>query len=148
MNGSTLLETWLSAGTGIDSLWSMYIVVHLGLFWFFFLVHRPLMIAERLLAVLAYIGFTVINGAALINAYIFYEAIRRDLIGRFAREFASAPETLNVLNATSYAGHDKIIWLTHGGGLVVVLFLFSFRNAMIKRYFELYPDQIGKSLID
>ena len=148
MNGSTLLETWLSAGTGIDSLWSMYIVVHLGLFWFFFLVHRPLMIAERLLAVLAYLGFTLINGKALINAYIFYEAIRRDLIARLAREFASAPETLSVLNNTSYATHDNIVWMTHGGGLVVVLFLFSFRNAMIKRYFQLYPDQIGKSLID
>jgi hypothetical protein len=148
MNGSTLLETWLSAGTGIDSLWSMYIVVHLGLFWFFFLVHRPLMIAERLLAVLAYLGFTLINGKALINAYIFYEAIRRDLIARFAREFASAPETLSVLNGTSYASHDNIIWMTHGGGLIVVLFLFSFRNAMIKRYFQLYPEQIGKSLID
>lgn len=148
MNGSALLETWLAAGTSIDSLWSMYIVVHLGLFWFFFLVHRPLMISERLLAVLAYLGFIFINGTALINAYVFYEAIRRDLIGRLAREFSSAPETLSVLNATSYAAHDKIVWMTHGGGFLVVLILFSFRNAMIKRYFELYPDQIGKSLID
>jgi hypothetical protein len=148
MNGSTLLETWLSAGTTIDSLWSMYIVVHLGLFWFFFLVHRPLMIAERVLAVGAYLGFVLINGMALMNAYIFYEAIRRDLVGRFSRELASVPETLSVLNATSYAAHDKIILMTHVGGFVIVLALFSFRNAMIKRYFELYPDQIGKSLID
>jgi hypothetical protein len=103
---------------------------------------------ERLLAIMAYVGFAVINGKALINSYIFYEAIRHDLVSRFSRELASAPETLSVLNATSYATHDDIIWMTHGGGFVVVLVLFVFRNVMIKRYFEIYPDQIGKSLID
>src|SRR5262245_35567916 len=139
MNGATLLETWLTTGSTIDNLWSMYIVVHLGLFWFFFLVHRPLLIVERLIAILAYIGFAFINGRALMTAYILYEAIRRDLVTKFVSDFASAPETLSMLNATSYAGQHEIIWMTHLGGFVVVSTLFTLRNVMIRRYFHLYP---------
>jgi hypothetical protein len=144
MNGATLLETWLSAGTSIDSLWSMYIVVHLGLFWFFFLVHRPLLIIERGLAIFAYTAFAYINGNALITAYVFYEAIRQDIVSKFSRELAAAPETLSVLNGASYAGHDQIIWMTHLGGLILVSTLFLLRNVMIRRYYKLYPEQEGK----
>jgi hypothetical protein len=143
MNGATLLETWSTAGGKIDNLWQMYIVVHLGLFWFFFLVHRPLLIIERIIAVFAYVVFAYINGNALINAYQFFEAVRRDLVVKFARDFAQAPETLRMLNSTSYEGRDELIWLTHIGGFTLVLALFVLRNLMIRRYFAAYPDQAG-----
>jgi hypothetical protein len=143
MNGAALLEVYLSAGTKIDNLWSMYIVVHLGLFWFFFLVHRPLLVVERAIAILAYIGFVYINGNALINSYRFLEAVRRDLIGKVAKEFAQAPETLKVLAGVSYDGRDEMIWFTHIGACVLVLALFVLRNIMIKRYYASYPEQVG-----
>jgi hypothetical protein len=143
MNGANLLETWLSAGNKIDNLWQMYIVVHLGLFWFFFLVHRPLLIIERIIAIFAYVVFAYINGNALINSYQFLEAVRLDLVAKFSREFAQAPETLKMLAAANYSGKDEVIWLTHIGGFTLVLALFVMRNVMIRRYFAAYPDQSG-----
>jgi hypothetical protein len=150
MTGATLLETWSSAGNKIDNLWQMYIVVHLGLFWFFFLVHRPLLVVERVIAIFAYVVFVYINGNALIKSYQFFEAVRLDLVTKFAREFAQAQQTLQALNANSYAGRDELIWLTHFGGFTLVLALFVLRNVMIRRYFRTYPDQAGHqaSVID
>ena len=43
MNAEAVLEALLQTANQVDNQWSMYIVVHLGLFWFFFLVHRPLL---------------------------------------------------------------------------------------------------------
>jgi hypothetical protein len=144
MDVPSLLEVWVSAGDTIDDLWSMYIVVHLGLFWFFFLVHRPLLISERLLAIFAYLCFISINGNALIGSYAFIEALRSDLTTRFVREFAQAPATLKVLNGVSYDGREAMIAITHLGGFAMVLVLFVMRNIMIRRYFAAYPDQ-GKT---
>jgi len=144
MSGAILLETWLSAGTTIDSLWSMFIVVNLGLFWFFFLVHRPLLIVERMIAIAAYAGFAYINGNALINAYTFIEAVRRDLVLKFSRDFVTAPETLSVLNKASYAAREDVIYLTHMGGFILVFTLFVLRNVMIRRYYRDFPDQLGR----
>ena len=143
MNGANLLETWSAAGAKIDNLWQMFIVVHLGLFWFFFLVHRPLLIVERVIAIFAYVVFVYINGNALIKAYQFFEAVRVDLVTKFARDFVQASQTLKVLGATSYDGRDELIWLTHAGGFTLVLTLFVLRNIMIRRYFKTYPEQQG-----
>lgn len=150
MNGAQLLETWIEAGTKIDDLWSMYIVVHLGLFWFFFLVHRPLLIVERIIAIFAYICFAYINGNALMNAYRFLEAVREDIVTRMTRDFAAAPRTLSVLSDVSYAGRDEVIWVTHMGAFGLVLILFVLRNVMIRRYFATYPEQalVKPSLTD
>jgi hypothetical protein len=144
MDVAQSLEVWVSSGTKIDNLWSMYIVVHLGLFWFFFLVHRPLLISERILAIFAYICFIYINGNALINSYAFLEALRSDLATRFAREFVQAPATLNILSNVSYDSREGMIAITHLGGFAMVLILFVMRNTMIRRYFAMYPDQ-GKT---
>jgi hypothetical protein len=144
MNGAELLQTLLAAGDKVDSQWSMYIVVHLGLFWFFFLVHRPLLIVERILAVFAYLVFAYLNGTGLINSYAFLEAVRRDLVTKFGRDLNAIPDTLQVLSKTSYAGAQDIIMITHGGGVVLVLLLFITRNVMIRRYFRSYPEQLGR----
>jgi hypothetical protein len=143
MNGANLLDTWLTVGGKIDNLWQMYIVVHLGLFWFFFLVHRPLLIVERIIAVFAYVVFAYINGNALINSYQLLEAVRRDIVAKFSAQFAQAPETLRMLVTSNYEGRDEVIWLTHIGGFTLVLALFVLRNVMIRRYWAAYPEQAG-----
>lgn len=141
MDAADLLKTWVDAGAEIDNLWQMYIVVHLGLFWFFFLVHRPLLIVERILAIFAYVCFAWINGNALIHAYRFLEAVREDLVTKAARALANAPETLRELSAVSYASRDELIWFTHIGAFALVVVLFAARNVMIRRYFAVYPEQ-------
>jgi hypothetical protein len=139
MNASSLLEALVSTGNQIDSEWSMYIVVHLGLFWFFFLVHRPLLVIERAIALFAYGSFAYINGNSLIGTYNLLEAMRVDLIGHFRNELGNTPQMAQVLAATSYAGREELIYITHGAALVVVTLLLIFRNAIIRRYERDFP---------
>lgn len=144
MNATVLLQTFDSVGTKIDSLWSMYIVVHLGLLWFFFLVHRPLLILERVVAWIGYGGFIYVNGGALLNTYTMLEAVRSDLVSHFAKDFGAAPETLRILASNSYDERLTLILFTHLGGVLLVFMLFAFRNTMITRYYRKFPEQISR----
>lgn len=139
MNVLSALQILVEAGSQIDSQWSMYIVVHLGLFWFFFLVHRPLLLVERAIALFAYAGFDFINGNALRHTYQFLEAIRTDLTTRFADELARAPATAKALASINYGDRDQLILITHGVAFLVVALFLLFRNSMIRRYEELFP---------
>jgi hypothetical protein len=139
MNAATLLGALVSAGAQIDSEWSMYIVVHLGLFWFFFLVHRPLLLIERAIALFAYAAFIYINGNSLIGSYNLLEAMRSDLVTRFRDGLANTPEMAKVLTASYYGGREELIYVTHGAALVVVALLLIFRNRIIRRYEHDFP---------
>jgi len=148
MTVTILIETMMAVGAKLDNLWSMYIVVHLGILWFLFLVHRPLLIVERLIALVAYAGFVYVNGSALIHSYALVEAIRTDLVTRFGRELAGTPETLRLLSeraaGTHPRGAEDLIMVSHLAALVIVALLLLFRNSMIRRYYQLYPEQTGK----
>lgn len=139
MNAASLLEAMVSTGNQIDSEWSMYIVVHLGLFWFFFLVHRPLLVIERAIALFAYGSFVYINGNSLIGTYNLLEAMRSDLVGHFRNELAATPQMAKVLAATAYDGREEVIYMTHGAAFVVVALLLIFRNVIIRRYERDFP---------
>lgn len=149
---TALLDAMMAVSAKLDNMWSMYIVVHLGLLWFLFLVHRPLLISERLVAFAAYAGFVIVNGSALVHAYALSEALRSDLVTRFARELAQAPQTLQFLSqqaaGTHPRGAEEFILLSHGLVLVVITLLLLFRNTMIRRYYELYPEVAGKKPLD
>lgn len=144
MDVSNLLDAFMQSGEQINNEWSMYIVVHLGLFWFFLFMHRPLLAIERLIAIFAYGVFAFINGNGLIATYKMLEAVRIDLVTRFPEGFSSAPELANVLSETSYAGREELIFLTHGCAFAVVTLMFLFRNIMIRRYYQHFPEQLGK----
>lgn len=139
MTASTLLEAMVQTGNQIDSQWSMYIVVHLGLFWFFFLVHRPLLLIERAIALFAYASFAFINGNALLNTYRFLEAMRIDLTTEFSSELAQTPQIANSLATTFYGDRGDLILITHVGAFTVVALFLLFRNMMIRRYERLFP---------
>jgi hypothetical protein len=145
MNASSLLEALVSTGSQIDSEWSMYVVVHLGLFWFFFLIHRPLLIVERAIALFAYGAFAYINGNSLINTYNLLEAMRSDLVTRFRDALANTPQMAKVLAADYYGGRDELIYVTHGAAFAVVALLLIFRNAIIRRYERDFPRHADPS---
>jgi hypothetical protein len=144
MDTAILMQTLDSVGAKIDDLWSMYIVVNLGLLWFFFLVHRPLLVIERVIAWVGYGGFIYVNGGALIRAYLKLEAVRLDLTKNFAQDFTKTPEVFKNLLTQNYDERITLIAFTHLGAMVLVLILFAFRNSMIRRYYRLYPEQIGR----
>jgi hypothetical protein len=145
MNASSLLEAMVSTGSQIDSEWSMYIVVHLGLFWFFFLIHRPLLVVERAIALLAYGAFAYINGNSLISTYNLLEAMRSDLVTRFRDALANTPQMARVLAADYYGGREELIYGTHGAAFAVVALLLIFRNVIIRRYERDFPRHAGSS---
>lgn len=144
MDVSNLLDAFMQSGEQINNEWSMYIVVHLGLFWFFLFMHRPLLAIERLIAIFAYGVFVFINGNGLIGSYKMLEAVRSDLVRRFPEAVNSAPELTNFLGQSNYAGREELILLTHGCAFAIVTLMFLFRNLMIRRYYQSFPEQIGK----
>ncbi len=141
MTAETILHAMIQTASQVDGQWSMYIVVHLGLFWFFFLVHRPLLFVERAVALFAYGAFAVINGSALINSYRFLESMRLDLLGGFSGELANAPRITNAVGSITFADKTELIMITHGAAFFVVAMFLLFRNAMIARYQRLFPAQ-------
>lgn len=143
MNAAALLEVMVESGSQIDSEWQMYIVVHLGLFWFFFLVHRPLLLIERAVALFAYGAFAFINGNALISTYNLLEAMRADLTTRLSAEFANAPQTLEALSATYYGDRSETIMITHVGAFCVVALFLIFRNVMVRRHEKVFARSAG-----
>jgi hypothetical protein len=138
MNAEAVLETLISTANQVDNQWSMYIVVHLGLFWFFFLVHRPLLFIERAIALFAYGAFDYINGSALINTYTFLEALRLDLLNNFSAELANVPRVEETLSAFNYSETTQLILVTHGVAFCIVALFLVFRNAMVRRYRRFY----------
>jgi len=145
MTAQQLLDGLLAAGTKIDNLWSMYIVVHLGVFWFFFLMQRPLLFIERFMALLAYSIFAYINGMALISSYRLLEAMRSDAVLNFRDAFARTPETLRMMMTVDYSDRDVLILLTHLGAWVFVALILLFRNSMIRYYRRHYPEYSANS---
>jgi hypothetical protein len=150
MTASSVLDALIQTGNQIDSQWSMYIVAHLGLFWFFFLVHRPLLFVERAIALFAYGAFAYINGNGLLYTYNFLEALRIDMLDRFQSELAGMPQMANALATTSFGDREEFILITHLGAFGVVAMFLLFRNLMIRRFERLYPRyaQTGGGLLD
>jgi len=137
-----LLESLLDAGAQIDNLWSMYIVVNLGLFWFFFLMQRPLIFVERIVAFVAYAGFAAINGNALIASYRLLEAIRLDLVANLQKGAGNIPAIYSAITSASFASRQDLIFATHAGAIVFVALILIFRNSMISYYKRHYPEYL------
>ncbi len=135
----TIFEAMMLQGSKIDNLWSMYIVVQLGVFWFFFLLHRPLLAIERAIALLAYTLFSFINGSALVNSYIFLESLRTDVVSNFRAELAKAPATFQTLATADFSDRASLIFLTHAGAWMFVMLILLFRNSMIAYYYRTFP---------
>ena len=150
MTGDIMLEALVETGNQIDSAWSMYIVVHLGLFWFFFLVHRPLLFIERVVALFAYAAFVFINGKGLLTTYTFLEALRSDIVANFRSELANAPSTARALAEAYFGGREEMILITHGVAFVIVALFVMFRNTIIGRYERAFPNQApsARGLLD
>jgi hypothetical protein len=44
----------------------------------------------------------------------------------------------------NYDERIMLIAFTHLGAMILVLILFIFRNSLIRRYYRLYPEQVGR----
>ena len=146
MDAANWVQNFLAAGTKIDGLWSMYIVVQLGILWFVFLVHRPLLITERLLALGGYGFFLLANGQSLIHGYRLYEALRLDLATHFKDGFTNTPDVLKALASFNYSDRGDMIFWTHGVAWMVATVILLFRNKMVRYYAQRYPEHANGGL--
>jgi hypothetical protein len=140
MDAANWVQDYFAAGAKVDGLWSMYIMVQLGILWFIFLVHRPLLLTERLIALGANGLFLFANGRTLMHSYQVTEALRSDLVNNFKAGLANTPELLHMLSAASYADRDDMIFWTHGATGALAALLLAFRNIMVRYYASRYPE--------
>lgn len=148
MNAASLMENFVEVGMKIDNLWSMYIVVHLGLFWFVLLIHRPMLSIERIMAWFAYTAFVFVNGNALLGSYRLLESLRIDLVTNFRTGFTGAQNTLELLTSATYADRINLIFLTHVGAAILVGLFLAFRNRILSWHDPRYLGAINPSLVD
>lgn len=140
MDAASWVQNFIAAGTKIDGLWSMYIVVQLGVLWFVFLVHRPLLISERVLALGGYGLFLFANGRSLVHSYNLSEAMRFDLVNHFKDGFTNTPDVLQVLGTLNYADRGDLIFWTHGMVWLLTAVILLFRNRIVQSYIRRFPD--------
>jgi len=140
MDAANWVQNFFAAGAKIDGLWSMYVVVQLGILWFVFLVHRPLLIIERLLALCGYGFFLFANGQSLIHGYKLSEAMRYDLVNHFKDGFTNMPDMFKVLTSLDYSDRGDMIFWTHGVAWMAAAGILLFRNKMVRYYAQQYPE--------
>ena len=139
MDFSEHFQTLVMISSKIDSLWQMYIGVHLGIFWLLFFMRRPLLAIERFIALIAYTFFTAINGKAMIDTYALLDNLRTDLLANFPEAIARVPDTAALMQSVDYGDRMPLILISHGLAWALVVLTLAFRNQMIKAYQRQFP---------
>lgn len=140
-----VLQAFIAMNTKTDSVWSMYIVVHLGVLWFIFVGHRPLLAVERLMAFAGYTVFIFANARSLDDSYLMLQAMRLDIMGTLRTQFAVMPETFKSIVEVDYALRQQVIFVSHGVAWVVVLLVLGFRNRLIAQYHRAFPEHAAQA---
>ena len=120
MNEGALMTGLVGAGEKIDTLWNMFITVHMAIFGFYLLNRRQLGWSEVVVAFIGYLGFAWINANALIYTY--------ELLNGYHAQFRIQYDGTGKLAKTLYAGiiekdfsnRATIVWSVHSAATVIV----------------------------
>ncbi len=120
MSEEALMTGLIGAGEKVDTLWNMFITVHMAIFGFYLLNKRKLGWPEVSVAFVGYLGFAWINANALIYAY--------DLLGGFYAQYRiqhGNPERFakmlySVLIDKEFANRATVVWSVHGAAICIV----------------------------
>jgi lysylphosphatidylglycerol synthetase-like protein (DUF2156 family) len=80
MNVSDLLELALSLNGRLDNHWTLFVSIHMALLGAVIYIDRPLRRNEKLVAVLIYTGFALINYIMMKSAVVFLESFYLDIL--------------------------------------------------------------------
>jgi hypothetical protein len=127
LDEAALLEAIMDSRAQIDFLWQFFVTVHIAVFALLFIYGHAVDRMSRLgklLATLGIAGFELINGKALINAYMLTHAMHEQYrwsFGQVERFHRSFYETF-VLAA--FDDRPQMVMLTHTSALLVVVLAF------------------------
>jgi hypothetical protein len=80
MNVSDLLELALSLNSRLDNHWTLFVSIHLALLGGVIYIDHPLRRNEKLVAMLLYSGFALVNYMMMKNAVLFLDSIYLDIL--------------------------------------------------------------------
>ena len=80
MNVSDLLELALSLNGRLDNHWTLFVSIHLALLGGVIYIDRPLIRNEKIVAVLIYSGFALVNYMMMKNSVIFLDSFYLDIL--------------------------------------------------------------------
>jgi lysylphosphatidylglycerol synthetase-like protein (DUF2156 family) len=80
MNVSDLLELALSLNGRLDNHWTLFVSIHMALLGAVIYIDRPLRRNEKLVAVLIYTGFALINYIMMKSAVVFLDSFYLDIL--------------------------------------------------------------------
>ncbi|MFT5677236.1 MAG: hypothetical protein ACI808_003188 [Paraglaciecola sp.] len=80
MNIADLLELALSLNSRLDNHWTLFVSIHLALLGGVIYIDRPLRRNEKIVAVLIYSGFALVNYMMMRNAVIFLDRVYLDIL--------------------------------------------------------------------
>jgi hypothetical protein len=136
-----VLQAFFALSAKIDSVWSMYIVVNLGVLWFIFLSQRPFLFLERLMAFAGYTVFMYANANSLIDSYQMLQAMRLDIISSLRTQVQTMPEIFKAIAEIDYEwSRSHLILMSHGVTWAVMVLFLGFRNWMIAYHRRAFPE--------
>ncbi|MFQ3189918.1 MAG: hypothetical protein ACI936_001044 [Paraglaciecola sp.] len=80
MNVSDLLELALSLNSRLDNHWTLFVSIHLALLGGVIYIDRPLRRNEKIVAVLIYSGFALVNYMMMKNSVTFLDSVYLDIL--------------------------------------------------------------------
>lgn len=78
-----LIELSQNVGTRIDAQWGFFLTVHMALFGGIIYVDRPLRKAEKIVAIVLYTGFALVNYLVLANQFVLQQALYQEILAMF-----------------------------------------------------------------
>lgn len=117
-----LLEIAVALSNRLDTHWTLFITVHLALIGGIIYVDRPLHKPEKIVAILVYTGFAVINYLMMMNQVHFMNSIYQDILAFQNHTCCKDSKTLE--HIALLAGHSAFkntIWSIASIHLVMYL---------------------------
>ncbi len=106
-----LLEIAVALSNRLDTHWTLFITVHLALIGGIIYVDRPLHKPEKIIAVLVYTGFAVINYLMMLNQVHFMNSIYHDILAFQNLDCCKDSKTLeHIALISGHSAFKNTIW--------------------------------------
>ena len=132
-----LLDLSLSLSNRIDTHWALFISVHLALIGGIIYVERPLFIKEKVVAVVVYSAFAVINYVLMRNQTFFLESLYLQIYSM--QDLACCNDNLAVVYVVNWLEENGIkrmtasIFFTHLVMYIVLVMSIAFDKPLNKK---------------
>ena len=111
MSAYELLQIAVSLSNRLDTHWTLFITVHLALIGGIIYVDRPLFKSEKVVAILIYTGFALINYLMMNNQVTFLNNVYQDIIAMSDQACCQNSNTIAYLSKmTAFGSLKSAFW--------------------------------------